>query len=140
MLAPAGIVFLSKNNLYKYRQVGEKLREVKMQISPDPCISHAHEMINILQDEDLWLLVVPHGTLADYSQIDLAVVSSDGQWSACANIDQHMPAGIREGSGGFVVIAAPTNQDGRTAIQQYFKMAPDYQPLNPALKGILLIV
>lgn len=111
-----------------------------MQISPDTCKSHAHQMINILQDEDLWLLVVPHGTLADYSQIDLVVVSSDGQWSTCANIDQHMPARIREGSGGFVVIAAPTNQDGRAAIQQYFKTAPDYQPLNPALKGILLIV
>jgi hypothetical protein len=111
-----------------------------MQISPDTCESYAHEMINILQDEDLWLLVIPNGTLADYSQIDLAVVSSDGQWSANTCIEQKMPNGIGEGSGGFVVIAAPTNQDGRAAIQQYFKTAPDYQPLNPALKGILLIV
>ena len=111
-----------------------------MQISPDTRKSHAYEMINILQDEDLWLLVVPNGTVADYSQIDLAVVSSDGQWSTCACIDQNVADRIGEGSAGFVVIAVPTNQDGRTAIQQYFKTAPDYEPLNPALKAILLIV
>ena len=118
----------------------EKLREVKMQISPDTCEIHTNGMINILQDEDLWLLVVPNGTVADYAQIDLAVVSSDGQWSTHTCINQDIPSGIVEGSGGFVVIAAPTTQDGRAAIQQYFKTVPDYQPFNPALKGILLIV
>jgi hypothetical protein len=107
-----------------------------MQISPHTCRSHVYEMINVLQDEDLWLLVVPDGTVADYSQIDLTVVSSDGKWNANACIDQDTP----DGFGGFVVIAAPTNPDGRAAIQQYFKATPDYQPLNPALKGILLIV
>lgn len=108
-----------------------------MHISPDTCISHAYEMINVLQDEDLWLLVVPNGTATCYSQIDLAVVSSDGKWSANACIDQNDPTDIR---GGLVVIAASTNQDGRAAIQQYCKTAPDYKPFNPALKGILLIV
>jgi hypothetical protein len=117
----------------------EKLREVKMQISSDTCESHTNTMINILQDEDLWLLVVPKGTVADYAQIDLAVVSSDGQWSAHTYIDQNMPGAIGEGAGEFVVIVAPINQDGRAAIQQYFKTTPDYQPFNPALKGILLI-
>ena len=111
-----------------------------MQISPHTCRSHTHEMINALQDEDLWLLVVPNGTVADYSQIDLTRASSDGKWNANICIDQDMPDGIGEGLGGFVVIAAPTNPNGRAAIQQYFKTTPDYQPLNPALKGILLII
>ena len=85
-------------------------------------------------DTQLWLLVVPDGGTSFFPQPGPIVVSSDGKWSASAYIGLDKPG---ESGKGHVVYAALADQEGSTAIQNYFKSR--YKPLDPLPRGIQLM-
>ena len=89
---------------------------------------------HIPQDKELWVMEVVAG-VSYFPQNGPIPVSSDGKWNTTAYIGPY-PADVGRA---FVLYTALADQEGKAAIQQYFKTAPHFQPLKPPLKGIQLM-
>lgn len=93
---------------------------------------------HIPQDNELWLLVQVNGVRGYFPQPGPIVVSSDGTWSAPANIGSDADSGR-----GFTLNTALVDQNdtaAKDAIQKYLNQpGPVYMPLDPLPSGIRLM-
>ena len=91
---------------------------------------------HIPNGKELWLLVLPEGVTGYYPQIGPVVVSDDNNWSVSAYVGLDDPSDIGRG---FVLIAALADQQGSTAIREYFTQSSSFIGLEPLPIGIHLM-
>ena len=92
----------------------------------------------IPKDEGLLILIMPDGTTAHHPQSEHPIeVPIDGKWISSIRVGIDSDKGL-----GFTVSVALADQEGKAAIEKYFKEAKasgNFNGLDPLPKGIRLI-
>lgn len=96
----------------------------------------------IPQDEQLWLLVQPAGTVGYFPQNGPVVVSVDGSWTTSAALGGNDSNSVGRQFVLYTALIGQKDKEAQDALSSYFnygKQTGSYLPIDPLPKGVQLI-